>query len=735
MSEFFAHSARSGFPAQSYRDHICHVRELAAGFAKAAEPYNKGSREFFYNTVKLAAELHDLGKLDEENQRVLSGEGAQNSKLPVNHVDAGSAALLQVNNENAALAVYSHHAGLPDLPGEYVREEDFFRCKGRTEKKRTDASLPALLAQHTQAVGAPQAFEDCTYRGDYGVLCRMMLSCLADADHTDTAAAYGRAQPSMPAPELRAEERLDALDRYIKQMDSSGERNQLRQKMYDACRNAENDEDFTMCDSPVGSGKTTAVMAHLLRQAQKRGLRRIFVVLPYTTIIRQAVEVYRKALVLPGEDAASVVAELHSRVEFENNEIRHLSSLWQAPIIVTTAVGFFETLASNQPAALRKLHELPGSAVFIDEAHNALPIKLLPLAWKWMNTLSREWSCYWVLASGSPVRFWNLKKLKELGETFAQPVVTELVEDDLKKELFHYEENRVEFCYQEEALNRTKLIEWVMNKPGPRLLIVNTVQTAAVLANEIATSEKFGRACVEHLSTALTPEDRERTIGRIQTRLSNLSDTNWVLVATSCVEAGVDFSFRTGFREVASLVSLVQAAGRINRNGQETHAEMWSFTLCDDSRLKKNPALVTSGEILRRYFKEERNISPALCTESIQAELVYDNQTCLETIKRLLKSEKNGEFKTIEEDFAVIDSKTVTALVDSKLAEQVISGEISWQELQRKTVSIRTSLIQEYKKRRIELVKELKDKTRLYQWSLPYDDFLGYMRGILDLLS
>lgn len=730
MSEFLAHSARGGFPAQSYHDHICNVRELAASFAKATEPYNKSSREFFCNTVKLAAELHDLGKLDEENQRVLSGKWS--GKLPVNHVDAGSAALLQASNKNAALAVYSHHSGLPNMPEEYAREEEeLFRRKKRAERVRTNDSLSALLALHTQTVGAPQAFEAGSYKGDYSVLRRMMLSCLADADHTDSAAAYGKGQSSQPAPELRAEERLKALDCYVEQLDSCGERNQLRQKMYYACRNAEIEEDFTMCDSPVGSGKTTAVMAHLLRQAQKRGLRRIFVVLPYTTIIRQSVDTYRKALVLPGEDPASVVAELHSRIEFENEEIRNLSSLWQAPIVVTTAVTFFETLASNKPATLRRLHELPGSAIFIDESHNALPTKLLPLAWKWMNTLSQEWSCYWVLASGSPVRFWNLEKLKELGEAFAQPVVAELVDDKLKEAVFRYEENRIDFYYKEKPVNRENLIDWVMNKPGPRLLIVNTIQTAAVLANEIATSEKFGRVCVEHISTALTPEDRERTIDRIKTRLSNPTDTNWVLVATSCVEAGVDFSFRTGFREVASVMSLLQASGRINRNGTEKHAEMWSFTLCDDSLLPKNPALATSGEILRHYFKYKRSISPALCTESIQTELIYDNKACLETIKYLLKREKNCEFREIDEKFVVIDSKTVTALVDGDLAEQVCSGKFSWQELQRKTVNIRTSWTPEYRGHKI--VKEL--KPGLYQWNLSYDDFLGYMKGMLELLT
>lgn len=135
-------------------------------------------------------------------------------------------------------------------------------------------------------------------------------------------------------------------------------------------------------------------------------------VLPYTSIIQQSVNTYRKALVLPGEKSEEVVAELHSRVEFEDYNLRYLTSLWRAPIIVTTAVAFFETIASNRPSTLRKFHELPGSIIFIDEAHNALPLKLLPLAWGWMNILAKEWSCYWVLASGFICSLLEIGKLK-----------------------------------------------------------------------------------------------------------------------------------------------------------------------------------------------------------------------------------------------------------------------------------------------------------------------------------
>lgn len=141
-------------------------------------------------------------------------------------------------------------------------------------------------------------------------------------------------------------------------------------------------------------------MAHLLRAASDKNLRRIFVVLPYTNIITQAVEVYRKALVLKGENPEEVVVAHHHKADYAMPDSRRFTMLWHAPIVVTTAVQFFETLASNMPADLRKLHRLPGSAVFLDEAHAALPTHLWPQAWQWLNELSEHWDVILFLPPG-----------------------------------------------------------------------------------------------------------------------------------------------------------------------------------------------------------------------------------------------------------------------------------------------------------------------------------------------
>lgn len=712
-----AHSARKNYPPQTYEAHVRGVCERAGKYAAEAECYSVKANGILSTIVRDSALLHDLGKLEERNQSVLCEQSRRRRHLPVDHTDAGSAALQKMGSGCAAMLVYSHHQGLPDLSTEFAaRGCSIFRNGNAAVRAETDAALPALLRQHEALFPRKPNKEVQAYDGDPAVFLRMALSCLADADHGDTAAAFGQTEKAMP--ELRPQERLAALDHYVSKFGETDERSSLRRELYQSCRSAEAHSGFSVCGSPVGSGKTTAVMAHLLEQACKRNARRIFVVLPYTSIIRQSVDIYRKALVLPGETPEDVVAELHSRADFEDIETRYLTALWRAPIVVTTAVAFFETLSSHNPAALRRLHELPGSLIFVDEAHSALPIRLLPLAWHWMNVLADEWSCYWVLASGSLVRYWELQPLS--GLSMPQPEIAELVRPDLQRELSRYESSRITFRWREKPIGRKELPKWVQEAPGPRLLILNTVQSAAVIAADMAA--EFGQTHVEHLSTALTPEDRGNTIDRIRRRLADPDDADWTLVATSCVEAGVDFSFRTGFREISSLLSLLQAAGRVNRHGRNTEAVMWSFSLQDDSMLPKNPALDVSAAVLRSYFQKRLPITPELSTRSMQDELVRDD-SCMSAICDFAELEAAQQFRTLAQKFRVIDQKTVLAVPDDSMASAIAEGRASWQELQRHAVSVRKEKIVLWH------LREIADG--IYQWTLGYDSFLGYMHGVL----
>lgn len=728
MMEYLAHSAKGDIPEQSYTEHIENVRRMAVQNARYASKYYSGDHDLLANLADMCSCYHDLGKLEKENQKVLHGITSR-AVLPINHVDAGSAALKDISKDNylSSSIVYSHHKGLPNFGKERARRGNCFRDDCLETREHTNKNLSDLLDIHESLISDKPKNEFGLINSDPGVFVRMLLSCLVDADHTDTAQNYDSFPKFSREPLLQPEARLRVLDEYVSAFaNNTDERNQLRSEMYQSCRNSKINENISACDSPVGSGKTTSVMAHLLSQAIKRESRRVFVILPFTNIISQSVEVYRKALVLPGEDPEEVVAELHHRADFESEDTRKLTAQWRAPIIVTTAVAFFETLASNHPSTLRRLHELPGSVIFVDEAHAAMPVKLLPLAWKWIQSLADEWGCYWVLASGSLVKFWDINEIAKIHRD-----VPQIVSTDLGNRLNAYENRRIEYPVFHNPISREELKNKVVNSPGPRLLIMNTVQSAAVMARDLSvyyeniTENQEENCNVFHLSTALNAEDRATVIDLVKEKLSNKKDTDWVLVATSCVEAGVDFSFRTGFREISSLLSLLQASGRVNRNGEYKNSEIWSFDMQDDPMLKNNPSLQDSIYILSRYFRDGVNISANLSTKAICDELNRDN--ILDFVNDLDRAEKAQNFVDVADKFKIIDSDTVPVITDEDLKRKIKNGDCNWKDIQKKAVMIR-----KYWVKKLGLIEI---RNGICDWNRSYSKFLGIMEGLLDYIE
>ena len=720
---YLAHSARPdrGIPAQEYREHIVESRRRAQENAVRAGRHAPKYARLLEAVAALAGEFHDMGKLDDENQAVLSGR-VRAKKLPVQHVDAGVAHLLSKGtlwHQYAAFVSYAHHIGLQPVAKE-MNKADLFLRDEKTVALTTER-LHQYLDRH--CIGITEKRFDLPAQVGLAtpLFLRMALSCQVDADHGDTARHYGEA-PQGEQCDLRPQERLAKLDRYVGTLSDGSDdaRSKARQAVYAACRNADTVPSLYACDSPVGTGKTTAVMAHLLKAAHDKELRRVFVVLPYTNIINQSVDVYRKALTLDGEQHEEVVAAHHHRAEFSSPDVRQFTALWQAPVVVTTAVQFFETIASNQPAALRKLHNLAGSAIFIDEAHAVLPASLWPQAWRWIRELAQEWGCHFVFGSGSLTRFWELPDFVEPPEK-----LPELVGGEIRSRLIGNETQRVTYRQKPDALNVADLLAWLRGLTGPRLLIVNTVQSAAVIAKALRDID--GVENVEHLSTALTPTDRERTLARVRKRLRQYEDSpgnaglaDWTLVATSCIEAGVDLSFRVGLRESASLVSLIQVGGRVNRHQKYECAEVWTFTLQETDLLRQHPGFKESSKVLSMMFTENK-VSPDDCKEALRREV------CLSGLKDAIRNHENVmDFPEVKKLFRVIDTNTYTVVVNDEIKQRLKSWEkVHWGEIQKHSVQIWGYRIESLK------IPQFAQYPDLYDWNLAYDDFLGYMAGVL----
>jgi CRISPR-associated endonuclease/helicase Cas3 len=685
------------------------------------------------DAIEAAATFHDLGKLDPEIQSILhKGRGGS---LPWDHVDAGVAHLSGANNWMAAWLTRAHHApGLPEKQEHFNPDNLGRRLRGRRRDgdlaerhdeqiARTDGRLTDYVRLHEAAVGRQRISAQ---RPTHGLPMRLALSCLADTDYSDTASFDTGSVPTEP-PAARWEARLRALCDYVGGLPpgegrAEQERNRRRSEFFEACLAARIVEPMVACEGPVGIGKTTAVAAYLIRRAQEEGLRRLIVVAPYTNILRQTAERLRKAVVLPGEKPNEVIVEHHHRADFENWEDRHLAVLWRAPVVLTTAVSFFEALSGCNPASLRKLHELPGSAIFIDEAHAALPTKLWPQNWAWLRELAENWGCRVVLASGSLVRFWESPEVVRTPRR-----LPELTPSIQAESMQIAERRRVKYKRVKggRVVGLDELMEAVSRAPGPRLLILNTVQSAAVVAQAM---RKAGRD-VLHLSTALTPRDRDRILERVVARLQK-PEADWALVATSCVEAGVDLSFRTAFRERFAVSSIVQIGGRVNRHGEldaKGGGVVHDFAL-SGTGITQHPAAAVSADVLHETLTrgDLDHFSPSdVVTKAMGEELLRCGGLGADL---LVKAEAERNYPKAAEFGRVIAADTRLVVVDSRLLRLLAAHRsVGFRRLLRGSVQLWARKIEKLG------LEPLPGYREIFSWRARYEpEFLGCMAGILD---
>jgi len=729
--QLLAHSpSKGGMPGDPYQRHVngvrCGARERAEAMLRYASNLPLGILE----SIEAAAIFHDLGKLDPEIQAVFrKGRG---HSLRWDHIDAGVAYLSHEQNWMAAWLARAHHSpGLPEWADQFVdgrrlrgrRRDDETKERYDEQIEHTDLMIKLYLSLHEAIVGPYAVQRRCPI---HGLAMRLALSCLVDADHADSA-FYDTGRLAPAAPNQRWDERLNALCEYVRSLpvgetDAERARNQRRSDFFEGCLRSEINDPLVACEASVGLGKTTAVTAYLMRRAlDEKKLRRLIIVAPFTNILTQIADRLRKALVLPGEQPDQVIIEHHHRADFSHRDDRELAVLWGAPIVLTTAVSFFETLAACDPASLRKLHAVPGSAIFLDEAHAALPTRLWPQNWKWMRELAEQWGCRIVLASGSLVRFWEHHDIVD-----GPMKLPELMPSDQLQGVVHDEQRRVKFAEAASGrvLKVNELIGLVKNAPGPRLVILNTVQNAAIVAKAMRDSGLD----VLHLSTALTAHDRKIILARIERRL--LFDFgDWTLVATSCVEAGVDLSFRCAFRERFAAASTIQVGGRVNRHGEYSEhggGIVYDFALADEG-ITQHPAADVSADVLRELLVEgklNRDNPADLVTLAMREELKRNGGLPSDL---LVKAESERDYPKAKELARVIDADTRFVVIDPHLKELLRKHiPVDFRALLEGSVQVWAHKIEKLG------LERLHGHRDIYAWNDTYDpDFLGYMSAVL----
>ena len=556
---------------QPLATHLRNVANLAATFAA---PFNASAE------ARLAGLLHDLGKYRDEFQSYLRGE--RSSSVETQHAIFGAAWAADENHQLpcTALAIAGHHAGLHnqcDIEGMCAK-----RGLSITE---TVPKLIALLESELSPLPLPPsapAWIHTEYSAEF--YARLIFSCVVDADRLDT--AHWPASPSADLPldttTLLAAIHAERIHKATNAKNPGSPLAALRNRIFDtALERAALPTGFFSLTVPTGGGKTLASMAFALAHARAHGLRRIIVVIPYLSIIEQNAAEYRRIF---GEH---VVLENHSGIspsddadEEEKSRLELVSENWDAPVIVTTSVQFLESLFAASPSRCRKLHRIPRSVVIFDEVQT-LPAHLLAPTFNVFRELAANYGTSFVFSSATQPAF---RRCAALPDGFLPSELREIAPapDELFRAL-----RRV--TYRLPAPGET--IDWpalaTRLAATPQVLcVVNLTRHARELWEQLTQHlrDLHGPDLPAdenpiHLSSAMCAQHRLDLVARIKERLRLGQPCR--VVSTQMIEAGVDVDFPEVWRALGPLDSIVQVAGRCNREGRHPTGTVYVFKPAD----------------------------------------------------------------------------------------------------------------------------------------------------------
>ena len=560
-------------------------------------------------------QLHDIGKASAEFQAYIRQRvtivDKEAPRRGGDHSTAGAREAVACYGEFGKLLAYGiagHHAGLGDWTDGLERRLDLSRCRiaayadwrDHTGALPSPASLQSAFRKSRSCPGFSQAF-----------LGRMVFSCLVDADAIETRRFYDEADGEAAEPPLASiPALLEALrHRQASRSPPASDVDWLRADVLThAIGQAALPPGLFTLTVPTGGGKTLTSLRFALEHAVSHAMRRVVYVVPYTSIIEQTASVFRDVL------GAGNVLEHHASFDWEaagqmtddaDDEadsplarLRRAAENWDAPVIVTTAVQFFESLFAARRSRCRKLHNLAAAVIVLDEAQT-LPLPLLQPCLAALDELARNYRSSLVLCTATQPA---VRAQDGFKGGLDIPSERELAPDPAA---LYARLRRVQVEHLTEPIDDAALVAAFAARPQ-MLCIVNRRDHAARLFQLIRDQDG-----AVHLSTLMCPRHRRVVLERVRTRLTDKVPVR--LVATSLMEAGVDVDFPEVWREIAGLDSIAQSAGRCNRNGALAAGRVVVFT-----RAEQEPPAFLKLQVQATRSALRRFVADPLCLAAVQ---------------------------------------------------------------------------------------------------------------------
>jgi len=645
----------------SLHDHLTGTAERAAAMAREF-----GSAEWGY----LAGLWHDLGKYQVEFQAKLGGE-----QIFVEHSGTGAALAFQKFKDSGiplAFGIGGHHAGLANwvvsgsgLPTPL--KERLSENQERLKRVLTDIpssltnQLPPEMPTFLQMHGVRDGNQRGVLKRRVEFWTRFLFSVLVDADRLDTEEFMTPSRTALRSQFASLSELKERIDCYIDHKVAGippgiheSSVNILRSEVLEASRDAgrQTPGAFSLT-VPTGGGKTLSAMSFALRHAEHNNLQRVIVVIPYTSIIEQNAQEYRIAL------GVKNVVEHHANIDpvkarvKHGEEITHQHELacenWDAPVIVTTTVQFFETLLSSRPSQCRKLHNVARSVIILDEVQT-LPSGFLLSILDALKELVEHYGCSIVLSTATPPAL-AAREGFECGLENIRPIVP-------GSKQFWHTMKRVEYTWPstEDAPLDWPELAAKLAKYAQVLAVVHKRDDARILAQQL--QELVPDEAIFHLSALMCPAHRLDVLAEIRKALAH--GDNCRVVSTQLVEAGVDIDFPLVYRALGGLDSIVQAAGRCNREGQLDKGQVVVFrALTSPPRGTPKRGMEVMEALLRRNGSEMDPDDPKLLETYFRSLYFAENKD----VHNIQSHREGFDFATVGREFKMIDDGFTRSVV------------------------------------------------------------------------
>ncbi len=667
--EYIGHTSEDG-RKQSLARHLTGVAKLC----------RDNSIDSLKDCAELCGLMHDIGKYTKEFQRRIRGDS-----IKVGHALCGAQEIYKMSKAAYSYmieyCIAGHHTGLPD---------------GGSAADNSDTStLYAVLKRETGDYSAyaneinikfpednfQKLMKDCRTKEEiielYSFFTRYLFSCLTDADFIDTERfVFPQTERSITGNFHQAYEMVSKrINSFCAITPLQKARSVIQEQVYNAI---ETEADIYTLNMPTGSGKTLCSIRAALKMVAEKKKKRIIYVIPYVSIIEQTAEIFENIFgqVLP-------VVQHHSNYDFEihdseneltSEKLKHACENWDAPLIVTTNIQFFESLYHYRGSRLRKMHNLADSVIIFDEIH-MLPIGYIQPCLRAIGYITKYLNSTVMLMSATMPDYGNFTKKYMTSSRIADAINDKCLFRIFKKCRYTY-------------IGKTspeKLAD-IARRYGNTLIIVNKRSTAKELYN-ICEGKKY------HLSTYMTPKNRSAVIREIKKDMQ--SGVKITVISTSLIEAGVDLDFETVFRENAGIDNIIQSGGRCNREGKRDFGDVFVFETDGGSgeiQLKSN---ITSS-----LFSEFDDISSDRCVKEYYNRLFALKNEVIEknSITSLMGENLRPDaipFRTYSERFRFIDNQIVPVVIpdneNRNLIEELKYGKLSVKRrLQQYCASVKT---------------------------------------------